>query len=494
MSEARYVARPWRSRFLRAPALALRLAEADGFVALHEVADVNLGLKTGADAFFFVKLPDAPKASQLGKKGSRSTVHVEGKNWEGELRAGDLRGALLNPHRLQDDRGRAFVVPQRADVGYLSPQARTPLAGLSDYIAVGEREELHNQQLVKANASGDRWDRQRRTPIDWRWVLPYNSAYDYGAHDNKGGLVLNGRFVGVRARDGVDEELLGAALSTTFVIFTRLLEGTSTGSEGADDVGPPAARLMRIPDPRLLTSQAHEIGQVLAEWRTANRIPPAPDRSGNVPEQRRKLDELVLLALGATKGEAAYRLEECYGAYARWRAAVEDVEARVRENRRALSMSGRDRSDKPVDLVARQVWDELSVDAPMLPSGALAPEADMDNVSVAASFKAPENEPMFDAGIVRAPNGEAIDLGSYERVRYADMLLRLGFRPPLLIPKGAETARTVVNAYEKASAKIDRDALKLAKTYIGNEQVREVADAVMRMWRHSSHDSGMRGE
>jgi hypothetical protein len=493
VNKVRYTARPWRSRFLRAPALAIRYAERPDFVALRAVADVSLGLKTGADAFFFVELPHAPKADDLGRKGARTTEAVKGfGGWEGELLAGDLRGALLNPHRLQDDRGRAFVVPTRADVAYLAPQDRPPRAGLGDYIAAGERENLHKQKLVISNKIGDRWDRQRRAPIDWRWVLPYNSAYDYGAHDNRAHLVLNGRFVGCRAHTGVDEELVGAALNSTFVIFTRLLEGTATGSEGAYDVGPPAARLMRIPDPRRLDGRASEIKAVLTEWRKANRIPPAPDRTGNVPDDRRRLDELVLLALGATKGDAAYQLDECYSAYARWRAAVEDVEARVRVNRRALAMSGRHRSDRPADLVARQIWDELYADAPILPSGDLKSDTEMEPVSIAANFKAPEHEPMFDAGVVRAPNGQPIDLGSYERVRYAHMLLRLGFRAPLLIPTRPEDAARVANSYSIAYAKLDSEALRLARAYIGPGQAREVADAVLRRWRHACHDAGMR--
>jgi hypothetical protein len=201
----------------------------------------------------------------------------------------------------------------------------------------------------------------------------------------------------------------------------------------------------------------------------------------------------VLRALGASKGEAAYDLERHYAAYGRWRAAVEDVETRVRENRRALAMSGRDRSDRPVDLVAHQVWDEIALDTPVLPASELAPDVTMESVSVARSFKAPDDEPMFEAGVALAPNGEPVDLGSYERVRYADMLLRLGFRPPLLIPTDAEIAGKVADSHVKAHRKLETAALKLARTYIGAAQAREVGDAVLRMWRHACQDGGMRG-
>lgn len=490
MSAARYRARPWRSRFLRAPAIALRIAQRQGFLPLGEIANVSLGLKTGADAFFFLRASEPLNASELGRKRSRTSVQVKGLSWEGKLEKGDLRGALLNPHRLQDKRGRRFVVPNRSQDVYLFPQDVPPRAGLADYLVAGEREGLPKRPLVKANATEKRWDRQSRPPIDWRWVLPYNSAYDYGAHDNKARLVLNGRFVGCHAKEDVPEELLGAALNSTFVILTRLLEGTATGSEGAYDVGPPAARLMRVPDPRALESDGDEILEALGAWRDEGHIPPAPDRAGRVSPARRSLDELILRALGESKGEAAYLLEECYAAYGRWRSAVEDVENRVRENRRTLAMSGRERSDNPVDLVARQVWDELSVDLPLLPSGSPVSLGPVETVPVAASFRAPRHEPMFGAGEIQAPNGESIDLGSFARVRYVDMLLRLGFHPPLLVPVDAQIAAQIADLYEQTLARIDKEAMALAKSTIGDDATHEVADAVIRMWRHACHSAG----
>jgi hypothetical protein len=321
-------------------------------------------------------------------------------------------------------------------------------------------------------------------------VLPYNSAYDYGAHDNSGHLVLNGRFVGCRPKADIDEELLGAVLNSTFVIVTRLLEGTSTGSEGAYDVGPPAARLLRLPDPRLLESCADEIKAILDEWRGEDLIPAAPDRTAAVPELRRRLDESILIALGESRGEAAHTLDRCYASYARWRSAVEDVEMRVRRNRRALSASGRDRSDNPVDLVASQIWDELSVDIPLLPAARLPNEADSDAVSVSASFRADANEPIFEAGVVRAPNGETLDLGSYARARLADRLLRIGFRSPLLIPRDSDLAAEIADAYDDALKALERRASSRARAQIGKESSRDVCDAVIRLWHHACHAAG----
>jgi hypothetical protein len=495
-STLRYVGRPWRSRFLRAPMASVELTERPDFVPLGALADLSLGLKTGADGFFFVTLPGQPRGGDLGKPGARTLVAVEGKSWTGQLNAGDLRPALMNPHALQRAGVRRLLVPARTDRAYLAPQDRPPRAGLPDYIQAGERAQppVNTRPLVRDNADGPRWWRSKRDVIDWRWALPYNSGYDYGAHDNEAQRVLNGRFVGVKPDAGLDPLLLGAVLNSTFTILTRLTEGVSTGSEGAYDVGPPAARLMSVPDLRRFTAAgAQGVLTAFEDLRQVNVIPSAPDRAGHVDPLRVALDRAILGALGVGAGDTAVLLDRVYAGYARWRAAVEDVEDRVQANRRDLAASGRSRTEKPADLVARQVWDELSSDAAILPADALDPGEQTEANSVARDWRPSDHEPMFDAGVIRAPNGTDTDLGSWNRARYAGALLRLGFDSPLLIPTDPAIAGQVVDRIETEQKRLDDAALKLAKERIGATQAREVTDAVLRSWRHRCHDGGQRG-
>lgn len=493
-TKGKYVGRAWRSRFLRAPARADVLAARHDFVALGEVADLALGLKTGNDDWFMVEIPDGINCNDL-RSGARGTVVVKGLSWEGVLSRGDLRPVLMSPHELlKRGVGRQLIVPKRTTRAYVYPADRPRREGLQSYVDAGERKDVHKTKLVQNNGQPGRWDRQRRDLVDGPWALPYNSAYDYGAHDNAVRRVLNGRFVGVQPHAGIDSVLLGAVLNSTFVILTRLLEGVSTGSEGAYDVGPPAARLMMIPDVRRFTQPgARKVREVLGELRKANAIPPAPDRKGVVVELRRRLDLAILEALAMTTGQATAEVEEVYASYARWRGAVEDVEARMQVHRRALSSSGRGRSERPVEVVARQVWDELSVSAPRLPADRLPVDADLELVSVSKNYTAPPDEPMFDGGHVKAPNGSTIDLGHYQRARYAGMLLTLGFSSPLLIPTDPEVARDVCDAYQRAGRTLEAQAMKSAKRSIGAEQAREATEIAMRMWRHAAHDGGMRG-
>ena len=493
-TRGKYVGRAWRSRFLRAPARADVLAARADFAALGEIADLALGLKTGNDDWFMVEIPDGINSNDL-RAGARSSVVVKGLSWEGVLSRGDLRPVLMSPHELlKRGIGRQLVVPKRTTRAYVYPADRPRREGLQSYVDAGERNDVHKTKLVQNNGRPGRWDRQRRDLVDGPWALPYNSAYDYGAHDNAVRRVLNGRFVGVQPHTGIDTDLLGAVLNSTFVILTRLLEGVSTGSEGAYDVGPPSARLMMTPDPRRFTpSGAATVRKVLGELRKANVIPPAPDRQGVVVELRRRLDLAILEALGMTRGQATAEVEEVYASYGRWRGAVEDVEARMQVHRRALSSSGRGRSERPVEVVARQVWDELSVVAPRLPADRLPPDADLELVAISKDYRAPDHEPMFEGGQVKAPNGSTIDLGHYQRARYAGMLLALGFASPLLIPADPAVAQDICDAYERARGTLQIQAMQSAKRSIGPEQAREASEIAMRMWRHASHDSGMRG-
>jgi hypothetical protein len=215
MNSRRYIGRAWRSRFLRAPKAAMKFAAREDFAPLGALAKVRLGLKTGKDDFFYVRAVErVPHTVRLGSPRARATVAVRGLRgrWEGEISAADLRLAVLNPHTLFGPHGRLLMVPSRPEAFYLYPQDRPPAADLADYIAAGVERGVHQGRLVRGNAApGGRWYRQARELIVARWALPYNSAYDYGAHDNQVGAVLNGRFVGVDPLEGVDEDLLGAA-------------------------------------------------------------------------------------------------------------------------------------------------------------------------------------------------------------------------------------------------------------------------------------------
>ena len=209
--EGEYVGRAWRSRLLRAPKYALELARREDFVALGELASVELGLKTGADQFFFVRArePEPESDGWLGRRRGR-VIPVRGLGgWEGELATADLVPAALNPHRLFRSGERRFSIPGDTGVFYLYPRKGRPRADLGNYVSAGERAGIHRRNLVRSNQS-EQWYRQSRGVVRPPWALPYNSAYDYGAWENPKGAMINGRFLGLGPRSDVDSEILGA--------------------------------------------------------------------------------------------------------------------------------------------------------------------------------------------------------------------------------------------------------------------------------------------
>ena len=493
MPDGEYVGRPWRARFLRAPKMALQIEARPEFVPLGRLAEVSLGLKTGADSFFFLTpVSDAPRRVTLSATASaRAALRVSGHNgWEGEIAARDLLPAIRNPHELFRGDDRRFTIAGSAAV-YLLPRDRVPSGDLAEYIRHGERDGLHKRDLVKSNASTRGWYRQVRAVVRSRWALPYNSAYDYGAWDNPQSAVLNGRFVGVSARPDVDEDLLGAALNSTWVMALRLLEGVATGSEGAFDVGPPAARLMGVPDVRKATgTAARDARDLVAEMRRTDCTPPGPDSRGHVQDLRRDLDLAVLCAVGVHRGEAALLQGQLYENYARWRGAVEAVEATTRMNRSNTRRQGQGRGVSPTQMAARTIWEQLAPDFRVYPTDFLRPGDEMEEVAVRGPLPSAANQPLFEAEIIRSLDGP-VNLGSWDRVRYLSTLGAIGFETPFFVPRSATTACRIADAFEVERQRFRAEASTLARAMAPAATVEDVVAVAEGLWHRSCRAAGM---
>lgn len=492
--EARYGGAPWRSRFLRAPKAVFALMGDPRFVPLGQLVIARLGAKTGCDKFFFVeRIPEGDGGTLLSV--SRGAVTVRGLDgWTGRIAKKDLRTAVLNPHRLWSEDGRRLVIPADGDQFFIYPEDPRARGDLRQYVAFAEIHGIHRRPLVASNGSPEQWYRQARIPPSSPWALPYNSAYDYGAWDNSAGAVLNGRFVGVEPLSGTDSDLLGAVLNSTTTAAARLLEGKATGVEGAYDVGPPAVRKLLVPDVRLIgPGAAEEIAEIFQDLRNLDFMPPAPDRDARVHPLRVRLDNAVLRGIGFRAGEAAALAGELYESYARWRAVVEDVEMKMRENRRVMNASGQARSARPTDLAARRVWEEVEHKLKAFPVDFLTAVDGIRTHALPRNVGMPDQAPLFDAGIVHLGGGKQVDLGSHDRVRYAAMLSQIGFEPPFDIPVDSVKAGAIVDAFIAEHAKLRRLAKKHAQGYVKNsDSVRTVVEAVERMWLKGMRLRGMR--
>lgn len=498
MTGPRYSARPWRARFIRSPKVALELAERRDFVALAEIAELRLGLKTGADDFFYVvptKRPPKQEQAALPGMAIKATLHVKGlSSWEGEIPKKDLRPAIRNPHELLNpDGSRSFSIPKTPIAYYVYPRDRRPQQQLDEYVLLAEKIGVSRQKLVVDNAS-NHWYRQARTLVESRWALPYNSAYDYGAWDNAVAAVLNGRFVGADPRVGVDADLLGAALNSTFAMAGRLLEGVATGVEGALDVGPPAARRIMVPDARKFSDHGSDHVKVaLDAFRQANRMPPGPQVRGDVDRLRAKLDTSLLVALGLSEGQAAALLDRLYESYRRWRSAVEDVERQMRVYRSQMSRSGQARTSRksPEEVGAHEIWEIIQADTPRLPFDLLLDDESTETVELVRTAHVPADRPLFDETKVMLPNGRSIDLGSWERVRYLRLLKDIGFHSPFTLPTDAVRSGAIVDQFSEAKERLTATAREMSTTRVGRDGRERVVELVVEQWLKSCREAGM---
>lgn len=474
----RYAGSPWRSRFLRSPKAGITLAQRDDFVALGDVATVKLGLKTGADKFFFVSAAGRPVGSRIPIAGLNS--------WTGSLARADLLPGIQTPKELDTEHGRRAMVPTSrgrysGETYYFAPRARLDKAA-HEYVAWGELQNVHEKKLVQQNADSSGWYRQTRNQVTSRWALPYNSGYDYGAVDNRIGALLNGRLLGVEPKNDVDADLLGAVLNSTAVILIRLLEGVTTGNEGAFDIGPPAARVMRVPDPRRMADPGRqELLDALLAIQNHGYLPPGPDREGRVSPLRRDLDQAVFVALGASRGDATIVVDGIYASYGRWRAAVEDVEDQMQVHRRALSRRGGTRAESPLQRSTRLVWDEVHSTAPLLLNGLVA-GTDIDVVDPIFRTADDAQAALFADTEYPTPDGNTVDLRDHRRIDLARKVRDLGYTGPFPLPTEPATAQKVRDEMLVLEAVTKAEIEQRASSYVNADLVPDVTEQVLRKW------------
>lgn len=476
-----YSGSPWRARFLRSPKIGLELAARSGFVALGdpEISTVRLGAKTGCDAFFFLAVS--------GRAASTGRVRLRGLGgWEGDFLRGDVLPGVQTPKELDTPAGRTFAVPRSGSTYYLYPRANRMDKTVREYVEYGEAQSIHKRDLVKSNAeqlaSGQKaWWRQTRALVRSRWAMPYNSGYAYEVVDNEAQAVLNGRLVGVEPAAGIDSLVLGGVLNSTFVTLMRLLEGVATGNEGAFDVGPPAARLIRIPDPRVVSvTGGEEMRRAMADIRKSGVIPAAPSANGEVQELRRQLDLAVLAGLGLTRGEAAVLLDRVYGSYARWRAAVEAVEDQMQVHRRALSHRGGARQENPAARAGRTVWDEMSPDTQPLLVGADAGEVDLVDPMMPRAEAS--QAPLFETTIVLDEHRQPLDLVHPERVRLASYMRGIGMTGPFPLPFAPVRCARLLEEAKRADSAFITEATRRARSHVSDDLVEQAVAIAHRAW------------
>jgi hypothetical protein len=293
--------------------------------------------------------------------------------------------------------------------------------------------------------------------------------------------VLNGRLVGVEPAAGIDPDVLGGVLNSTFVTLMRLIEGVATGNEGAFDVGPPAARVMRVPDPRMISPGGHaDILHVMDEVRSAGVIPSAPSAQGHVPELRKRLDLAVAVGLGLSRGDAAVLVDRLYLSYARWRSAVEAVEDQMQGHRRALARRGGARQENPALRAGRTVWDEMSPVVPPLLADLAAGGVELLDPVVPQGHGA--QDALFENTVVLDGQRRPLDLGDGRRVELAAYLRGLGITGAFPLPVNPAQCVRILEEAKDADAAFVAEAARRARAHVSDDLVDEVVSHVRHAW------------
>src|SRR5205823_5125567 len=146
----------------------------------------------------------------------------------------------------------------------------------------------------------------------------------------------------------------------------------------------------------------------------------------------------------------------------------------------------------PADLAARRVWDEMAAEVRLYPFDLLASDDATKEVSVPRTLTVTTQRPLFDAGVIRIADGKSVDLGSWERVRYAAMLLAIGFSSPLTIVRDAVRAGAILDAFDADVARFRIRAKEVAASYVSERAGDGVVQAAERLWMRTCRARGMR--
>ena len=307
----RYEGAKW-GKYLRAPDIFFGILERnkDKLVPLSEIAEVRFGIKTGANAFFY--LDDRA---------------IE--RWEIEEEY--LKPVLKSPRECKS----ILVKPEDLSLKVLMVhQDKEDLAGSNvlKYIEFGESEGYH---LRPTCASRPRWyDLGQRYEMDLMWP---KSLYDrFLAVENRYDFLSSDRFYEIAIQDKrVSSRLLGALLNSTFAGMAAELWGRVSLGEGALDMMTYEVGQQLILDPRKLSEE-----QIKALESSFDALAERPVESifeEVKREDRRRLDDVVfdILGLSEEEREAVYE------------AVVDLVRARIQ---RAESVAKQKKRKESVDV------------------------------------------------------------------------------------------------------------------------------------------------
>jgi methylase of polypeptide subunit release factors len=290
-----------------------KTAEREPMKRLRDVALVRRGLTTGANEFFYLKPIDerAHGPENEPTAGSQPETSVEDK--AGALHR--IESKFLSPviFSLKDISGIYIKRAEARKLFFNCPGPRAELQGTRalDYILEGERAGYNLRPTCSAR---EQWYAVARgmepaplifpSKVGERWVVAVNRA---GAFEDK-------KLYGIFPRGGVGLHVLAALLNSTWArYYSEVTCRQMTGAQAIADIDVNVAEQIMLPDPRGLTAAFKK--RLLTVFKELARRPILSIFDEVERADRRKLDELVLSALGFDDPpERRAALDELYAA------------------------------------------------------------------------------------------------------------------------------------------------------------------------------------
>jgi len=328
--ENKYVGAKW-GKYLKAPEIFFKILERakDKFVPLKTVADVQRGVTTGANKFFYLT------EEQIEKR------KIEKEFWMHQ----DKKGIWVPNYIIRSPRECKSIVVNPKDLKYrvlLIHKDKEKLKGthVLKYIQWGELQGFHKRPTCASR--GKKWYElsEIKDPILSKRFIDITFCYFLNEKD----LFIGDTFFAIQPLNKGDTQPLICFLNSTMGIFLTEIYGRTIMGEGVLLIYGPEIKPMPIINPKLILREKtlgkkkaflEEINSAFDELGTEN---PNDFVLDNIKPKRRKLDKIIMGdILGLTEKEQL----EIY------KAVIDLVKSRLE---RAKSVSRKNKTKEGIDL------------------------------------------------------------------------------------------------------------------------------------------------
>jgi len=500
--------------YLRAPDLWFHILDEtkDRWVPLSEIAEVRRGITSGKDCFFFVRDVSTQKlAEEQDDKRFERRFRVDRESVEqgkvalvscgekrGEVRPIETKFLQPEVHSLMEVSRYSVSAEDCARKILLVSEPKSKLKGtyVLRYIKWGESQGWHKGSTCAARATADRpWydiTGRRRGVLLW----PKAQQYRHLVPSNDGGLICNVRFYNVFPGRGIDGDLLGGVLNSTWVSLSKYHYGRLVGVEGNLDTEVVDVNMMLVPDPRsasrtacdevrscFRTMKSRQALEFLSPRRLRRMAYTLRGRTRELEQlsdeceldmsDRRELDDAVLQILGIRSAQRREELTEAL--YSELREMFEAIRQKEEKAAEFKKRAKRKTRLRPRD-IALQILKDIAENEPrwlrafsdFIPTG-----CDVDSYELPEERSAAVLSDMFEKSGLRFGRKRLISVRDPSQAQLLLDAWRAGIRGHISVPQDSAIFQKALRGWLKFNADRDDRLRQLAAERTADEEMQE---------------------